>query len=184
VKARSDSNPWHGDEKGRAFTPTLILFIALPEGEGKPDLGATPFPLRMLPRRCPVCGNRTIVGHGIRRKQAHDLRHEWILIRRGRCRPCRKTFTILPAWSPPYGQYSLDCRQHAWQVLREADTWEESVPHCREPNRLPDPSTVRRWALQLFCFGLLLSNIFRPPTILAWDWLAIRSMLPVEVNSS
>ena len=34
------------------------------------------------------------------------------------------------------------------------------------------------------CLGLLLANIFSPPTILAWDWSAIRSILPVEVNSS
>ena len=144
----------------------------------------TRFPLRLLPRRCPVCGNQTIVGHGLRRKQAHDLRRGWIRIRRGRCRPCRKTFTVLPVWSPPYGHYSLDCRQQAWQALREAGSWEESVPHIKEPDRLPDPSTVRRWAVQLVCFGLLLANIFSPPTILAWDWSAIRLILPVEVNSS
>ena len=162
----------------------MILFIALPEGGGKPDPWATPFPLRMLPRRCPVCGNRSIVGHGLRRKQAHDLRHDWILIRRGLCRACRKTFTVLPTWSPPYGHYSLYCRQQAWESLRQARSWEESVPNTKEPDRLPDPSTVRRWALSLLRFGLLLANIFRPPTILAWDWGAIRSILPVEVNSS
>jgi hypothetical protein len=144
----------------------------------------TPFPLRLLPRRCPACGDQTIVGHGLRRKQAHDLRHDWIWIRRGRCGPCRKTFTILPLWSPAYGHYSFDCRQQAWQALREAGTWEESVPDVKEPDRLPDPSTVRRWAVQLFCIGLLLANIFNPPTILAWDWSAIRRILPVEVNSS
>jgi len=49
---------------------------------------------------------------------------------------------------------------------------------------MPDPSTVRRWAVQLVCFGLFLANIFSPPTILAWDWSAIRFILPVEVNSS
>jgi hypothetical protein len=162
----------------------LILYIALPEGEGKPDPGVTPFPLRMLPRRCPVCGNRSIAGHGLRRKQAHDLRHDRIWIRRGRCGPCRKTFTILPTWSPPYGHYSLCCRQQAWESLREVGSWEESVPDIKEPHRLPDPATVRRWAVQLLCLGLLLANIFSPPTILAWDWNAIRSILPVEVNSS
>ena len=58
---------------------------------------------------------------------------------------------------------------------------------------MPDPSTVRRWAGQLFCLGVVLSirlwqaagwNIFRPPTILAWDWNAVRLILPLEVNSS
>ena len=58
---------------------------------------------------------------------------------------------------------------------------------------MPDPSTVRRWAAQLFCLWLLLTtrlwqaagrNIFGPSTILAWDWRAVRLILPVEVNSS
>ena len=58
---------------------------------------------------------------------------------------------------------------------------------------MPDPSTVRRWAAQLFCFWLLLTirlcqaagrSIFDPSTILAWDWNAVRLILPVEVNSS
>lgn len=144
----------------------------------------TPFPLRLLPRRCPICGRQAVIGHGLRRKQAHDVQHDWILVRRGLCRTCRKTFTILPVWSPSYGHYSLHCRQQAWELLRKAGSWEESVPNIREPNRLPDPSTVRRWAMELFRLGLLLANIFSPPTILAWDWSAIRFILPVEVNSS
>jgi DNA primase len=36
--------------------------------------------------------------------------------------------------------------------------------------------------MDLVRLGLLLANIFRPPTILAWDWSAIRSILPVEAN--
>jgi hypothetical protein len=30
------------------------------------------FPLALLPRRCPRCGRHTIIGHGQRRKQAHE----------------------------------------------------------------------------------------------------------------
>ncbi|HEY6371437.1 MAG TPA: DUF6431 domain-containing protein [Candidatus Sulfotelmatobacter sp.] len=140
-----------------------------------------------------MCGNRTIVGHGRRRKQAHDQRHGWIWIRRGRCRPCRKAFTILPAWSPPYGRYSLHCRQQAWDSLSKADSWEESVPNTKEPDHMPDPSTVRRWAGQLCCLWVLLAtrlsqatgwNIFGPSTIVAWDWNVVRLILPLEVNSS
>jgi hypothetical protein len=153
----------------------------------------TPFPLQLLPRQCPVCGNRTIVGHGKRRKQVHDQCRDWIWIRRGRCRPCRKTFTILPTWSPPYSHYSLYCRQQAWESLRKGYSWEESVPDTKQPNCMPDSSTVRRWAGQLFCLWILTANmlwqwagrvIFGPSTILAWDWSAIRLILPVEVNSS
>jgi hypothetical protein len=192
VKSRDQIEPWRGVQE-RAFTPALILFIALPESENKTDPWLIPFPLQRLPRRCPVCGNQTIVGHGRRRKQAHDQRHDCIWIRRGRCRPCRKTFTILPVWSPPYSHYSLCCRQQAWESLREANSWEESVPNTKEPDHIPDSSTVRRWTGQLFCLGILLAtrlwqtvgwNIFGTSTILAWDWIAVRLILPVEVNSS
>jgi len=39
VKARIRIEPWQGVEKGRASTPALILFIALPESEDKSDPG-------------------------------------------------------------------------------------------------------------------------------------------------
>ncbi len=58
---------------------------------------------------------------------------------------------------------------------------------------MPDPSTVRRWAGQLFWLWVLLAtrlsqvtggHIFGPSTIFAWDWNAVRLILPLEVNSS
>jgi hypothetical protein len=113
--------------------------------------------LRLLPRRCPFCGNQTIIGHGLRRKQAHDQHRDWIWVRRGRCPPCRKTFTILPIWSPPYGHYSCCCRQQAWESQCKGGGWEQSAPQIKDPNRLPDPATQRRWAFRRvlsLCFGL------------------------------
>jgi hypothetical protein len=100
---------------------------------------------------------------------------------------------VLPAWAPPCGHYSLRCRQQAWESARESGTWEQSVPDVKEPNRLPDPSTVRRWSWQLFLIAVLLTsklcqgtgfNTPRPPTILALDWNAISRILPVEADSS
>src|SRR5215470_15627632 len=78
--------------------------------------GVMAFPLALLPRRCPRCSQDTITGHGRRRKQAYDEGHDWIWIRRGVCRPCGLTFTILPHWSPPYGHYSFRCREQAWEA--------------------------------------------------------------------
>jgi hypothetical protein len=150
-------------------------------------------PLQLLPRLCPFCGERTIIGHGQRLKQAHDQRHQQIWIRRGRCRPCQKTFTVLPDWSPPSGHYSLYCRQQAWELLRQANgNWERSVPDVADPSRSPDPSTVRRWAGRLLHLGTLLAaqlwqttgwSVSTSPTILAWDWTAIRRILPLEASS-
>jgi hypothetical protein len=105
--------------------------------------GVTEIPLKLLPRVCPFCGNRSIVGHGRRLKQAHDRWHKQIGIRRGLCRPCQKTFTVLPDWSPPSGHYSLQCRQEAWELLHRPDSnWERCVPDVADATRSPEPSTV------------------------------------------
>jgi len=153
------------------------------------------FPLALLPRYCPKCGKHAIVGHGQRRKQAHDESHDWIFIRRGLCRSCRVTFTILPTWSPPYGQYSLLCRQQAWESAgNSGHSWEHSATRIKDPSRLPDPATLRRWAfrrtLSLCCslkvFWLWWSGwrtFWRAPTSLAWDWIALRRNLHLEASS-
>jgi hypothetical protein len=177
----------------RPFTPAVVLFVALPETENKTDIGVTEIPLWLLPRRCPFCGERTIIGHGQRLKAAHDERHQQLWIRRGRCRPCHKTFTVLPDWSPPSGHYTIHCRQQAWELLRPSDaTWERSVPNVADASRSPDPSTLRRWAGALLHLGTLLAlklwqatgcSASTPPTILAWDWTAVRRILPLEASS-
>jgi hypothetical protein len=175
-----------------AFTPTVVLFVLLPETESKADPGVTEIPLELLPRLCPLCGERTIIGHGQRLKQAHDQRHQQIWIRRGRCRPCQKTFTVLPDWSPPSGHYTLRCRQQAYELLRQRSNWERSVPDVADLSRSPDSSTVRRWAGRLLQLAALLAarlwqaigcSLSLSPTILAWDWTAIRRILPLEASS-
>ena len=155
--------------------------------------GVIEIPLGLLPRRCPLCGNPTIIGHGRRLKQAHDERHAQIRIRRGLCRPCQTTFTVLPDWSPPSGVYSLHCRQQAWELLcRSGSSWERSIPDVADASRSPDPSTVRRWAGRLLHIGTLLAtklwqaagwSAATLPTILACDWTAIRRILPFEARS-
>jgi len=98
-------------------------------------------------RSCPICERDSIVGHGRRRKQAHDEHHDWIGIRRGRCPDCGKTFTFLPMLSLPYTHYSLLARCHSLrQRLVEHRSWEEATPTLKDPNRVPDPSTLRRWS--------------------------------------
>ena len=133
-------------------------FYRTARGERQHRSGLTAIPLRLLPRRCPLSGNNTIIGHGRRSKQAHDRQHDWIWVRRGRCAPCGKTFTVLPAWSPPYGHYSFRCRQEAVEAAAESGNCEQSVSGVKDPNRLSDPSTVGRWRGQLFFFAFLLTS--------------------------
>ena len=114
-------------------------------------------PLHLLPRLCPLCQDDTIIGHGRRLRQAHDDQHDRIWVRRGICRPCGKTFTVLPDWLAPSGHFSVRCRQQACERIVAGDTAEQAAPHCKDPSRSPDPSTVRRWAqrrlLSLWCWA-------------------------------
>jgi 5S rRNA maturation endonuclease (ribonuclease M5) len=137
-------------------------------------------PLDLLPRRCPVCHDNTIIGHGRRFRQAHDDRREHIWVRRGICHPCNKTFTILPDWLAPAAPFSLQCRQQACESIGAGDPVEQAAPHCKDPPRLPDPSTLRRWAhrrLISVCSwlkaGAMAAYFFRPPAIVAWDLAAL-----------
>ena len=151
----------------------------------------TEIPLALLPRRCPLCGNRTILGHGRRLKQAHDERHAQIRIRRGL--PCQQSFTVLPHWSPPSGIYSLPCRPQAGELLRRSDSsWERSIPDVAHASRSPDASTVRRWAGRWLHVGTLLAaklwqavgwSAALSPTLLAWEGTAIRRILPRQASS-
>jgi len=146
--------------------------------------------LDLLPRRCPVCGNDTIIGHGRRLRQSHDAERDCIWVRRGICRPCKKTFTILPDWLAPSGRYTLYCRQRACERIAAGEPAEQAVPHCKDPTRLPDPSSVRRWAqrrlLSVGCWlktGTLGVHFLGAPTILAWDLGAVCRILPMEARS-
>ena len=147
-------------------------------------------PLELLPRRCPVCSDDTIIGHGRRLRQSHDDRHACLWVRRGVCHPCSKTFTILPDWLAPSAHYSLHCRQQACERISAGDSAEQAAPQCKDPTRLPDPSSVRRWAqqrlLSVWCWvraGALDEHILRTPTILAWDLSALCRILPIEARS-
>jgi hypothetical protein len=111
-------------------------------------------------------------------------------IRRGVCRRCNKTFTILPDWLVPSGHYSLPCRQQACERIAGGDSAEQATPHCKDPARLPDPSTLRRWVqrrvLSLWCWAKIAAAgkyFFAAPTILAWDVSAFCRMLRLEAKS-
>jgi hypothetical protein len=147
-------------------------------------------PLERLPRRCPVCQGDTIIGHGRRRRQCHDDQHQCIWVRRGRCKPCGKTFTVLPDWLAPAGHYSLHCRQQSCERIAAGDSAEQAAPHCKDSTRLPDPSTVRRWAqrrlVSMWCWIKLRvadPYFLQTPTIAAWDLSALCRILPIEARS-
>jgi hypothetical protein len=105
-------------------------------------------------------------------------------VRRGICQPCRKTFTILPDWLALSACYTLRCRQQACERIAAGESSEQAAPHCKDPTRLPDPSTVRRWAqrrlLGVWCWltsGAVGAHLLRAPTILAWDLGAVCRIL-------
>jgi hypothetical protein len=121
-------------------------------------------------------GGIGIIGHGCRRRPAHDCIHDWILVRRGICKACGGTLTVLPWWCVPGAAYSLLARHGALQQLAQGASTEQAAPHCRDPDRLPDASTVRRW------FWRHMENLRSRalPTMAAWDWRTVRRILASE----
>jgi hypothetical protein len=127
--------------------PTVtILVISLSPAQGNREADWAEACADIILRRCPICEQDSIVGHGRRRKQAHDEHHDWIGIRRGLCNRCGKTFTFLPPFSPPYCHYSLIARSQALQrYFLEGRCWEDAAPTVKDPDRVADSSTLRRW---------------------------------------
>jgi hypothetical protein len=104
----------------------------------------------LIIRFCPTCLCDTIIGHGRRRKQAHDESHDWIGIRRGLCTRREATFTFLPVFSLPYTHYSLIARSQALRrYFLDHRSWESAGPDLKDPDRIPAPSTLRRWCHRL-----------------------------------
>jgi len=147
-------------------------------------------PWCLLPRLCPVCRDDTIIVHGRRLRQGHDDQRGCIWVRRGICHPCGTTFTILPDWLAPAAPFSLRCRQQAGEHIAAGDSVEQAAPHCQDPSRSPDPSTLRRWALRrllsVCCWvkaGASGEYFLRTPTIVAWDLIAVCRILLIEARS-
>jgi len=141
----SSSDLGKGQRRERAPTVT-ILFISLSAAQYNLQSDWADACTNVIVRHCPICVQDSIVGHGRRRKQAHDEHHDWIGIRRGLCNRCGKTFTFLPPFSPPYGHYSFIARSQALQrYFLEGRCWEDAAPTVKDPDRVADPSTLRRW---------------------------------------
>jgi hypothetical protein len=155
VKAPSARFSWQG-QRGRRGPHGTILFISLSTAQSNLDADWAEAGGGRILRHCPVCQRDSIIGHGRRRKQAHDEDHDWIVIRRGICNFCGTTFTFLPPYSPPWCHYSLIARSQALRrYFVEGYTLEDAAPAIKDPDRVADSSTLRRWFRSL--------DISRPP---------------------
>jgi hypothetical protein len=53
---------------------------------------------------------------------------------------------LLPPFSLPYSRYSLIARSQALRrYFVEGCSWEAAAPVVKDPDRIADPSTLRRW---------------------------------------
>src|SRR5437870_1791071 len=150
---------WQVNVRGRAPIDT-ILFIPLSVPPHKLETDWAASCADAILRQCPVCEHGSIIGHGRRRKQAHDEHHDWIGVRRGRCSGCGKTFTFLSWLSLPYTHYSVLAR---CQALRrrfvEHYSWEQATPTLKDRTACPIPprSAVGRVAWTVPNRGFLFS---------------------------
>jgi len=123
-----------------------ILFISCSGEESNVEADWAAACAEVILRQCPFCERHSIIGHGRRRKQAHDARHDWIEVRRGICSSCGKTFTFLPSFSLPYTHYSLLARSEALRrYFLEHCSYESAAPTVKNPDRIAAPSTLHRW---------------------------------------
>lgn len=168
--------PWPGTLRACALAPTVIVVIPRSVDESN----SLQEDSEWLPRECPACQQMAVVGHGRRWRSAHDRKHDKIRVRRGKCGRCDGTLTVLPVWCVPGAPYSLTARQDAMQRLADGVPIEQAAADCLDPDRIADPSTLRRW-----CWRRIESLVFllnRAPTILAWDWRAASRILIPEPN--
>jgi hypothetical protein len=142
----SQVNPW-------AEAPIdTTLFIPLSAAQSNLATDWAAACAEVILRRCPICDRDSITGHGRRQKQAHDEQHDWIAIRRGYCKGCKKSFTFLPPFSLPYTHYSLLARSQALYLrFVKHCTWESAAPAVKDPHRVANPATLRRWCRSLDC---------------------------------
>lgn len=164
------SNPWPGDSLGLRAQMIVVIPRTSPLRKGGVAEAYEP---EWLPRRCPACSEWAVIGHGRRDKEAHDAQHTIICVRRGQCKQCRKTITVLPAWSLPYTHYSLAARLEALRRYTEDQApLEQAAPATEDADRVAAPPTLRRWfqrRLQSWMHCLHAAAI-SATTILAWDW--------------
>lgn len=150
----------------------MIVFIPRSEAGCKPG----EFDPEWLPRRCPGCGEIAVIGHGRRWRQAHDRLHDAVRIRRGLCKGCWRTITVLPRACIPRAVYNLPARMDALTRVADGSSLEQAAPECRHPDRIAAASTIARWCgRRIESLRFLLS-----PTLFAWDWRAAARMLIVE----
>jgi hypothetical protein len=63
---------------------------------------------------------------------------------------CGVTISFLPAFSLPYTHYSLIARSEALRRrFAEGSSWEDAAPRLKDADRVPAPSTLRRWCHDL-----------------------------------
>ena len=114
-------------------------------------------PLDLLPRRCPVCRNDTIIGHGRRLRQSHDDQHESHLGAARNLSAVREDLHDLARLARTVGALQL-CVADSRPVSGSPPAIPSSKPRrtAKIRSRLPDPSTVRRWAqrrlLSVWCW--------------------------------
>jgi hypothetical protein len=151
----------------------VIVFIPRSGDECKPGEADSEW----LPRQCPACRQIAIIGHGRRRRQAHDAIRDWIVVRRGLCKGCGSTLTVLPAVCVPGALYALAARRQALDRLAGGCPLEQAAPDGRDPDRIADASTIRRWFWRRIQSPRLLNWM---PTVFAWDWRAVGRILIAE----
>ena len=164
-------------------------------GRRQERAGVTEIPSGAAARLVSAVRQPSIVGHGRRRKQAHDRQHDWIWIRRGRARPAGRH-----SRSCPPGRHRMATIATAAGKRRRNRHRESTVVGSNPPLTAKIPIDCRTrprfgggLARKLISLWFWMKTGFRKalaselysmrPTILAWDCAAAGRILRLEANS-
>jgi len=101
-----------------------------------------------FPRDCRACGEAgAVVGHGRRDRLCHGPGSDRIVVRRGKCRVCERTFTFLPSFAMPRSRYAVDAaRETVMRFVSDPGARPmDAAPDFRDTGCVPDLKTLYNW---------------------------------------
>jgi hypothetical protein len=138
-------------------------------------------PPEARPDHCPQChAPQALVGHGSYRRTLVDVEFDGpIRVRRYRCRACRRTVSVLPAFALPYLRFSVAVLARFLTArLRDGATLRTAAAAAAQP-AMPyqrGQAWVRRFARQAAATAAALTALAAPPAAPTFVARALRML--------
>jgi hypothetical protein len=138
-------------------------------------------PPEARPDHCPQCqAPQALVGHGSYRRTLVDVEFDGVIrVRRYRCRACRRTVSVLPAFALPYLRFSVALLARFLTArLRDGATLRTAATAAAQP-QMPyqrGQAWVRRFVQQAAATAAALTALAAPPAAPTFAARALRML--------